>query len=548
MTLFQRMRRPVAMQLSCLALALGSAWGCGDSDDESGLSGWYDDGETGDQDDYTPGLEPPMTGTNVSFGGSQDIGFMRGQLEAGRVPSLDSLDDAGFFAEHFIELPAPSCGQRVCVQPMVAVMGSLFDTEPVTMLHLGLKSPIVADPSARPPLDLSVVVDVSGSMMGDKIEQVKQGLELLVDSMRDSDRIALVIYSDNASVESELSPVVDKRIELRRAIDSLIANGGTNIYAGLELGYGQLLTRFDEEAQGRERRVILLSDGVPTQGRTDTPGILQLSRGFNSEGIGISTIGLGADFNIELMRGLSQQGDGNFYFVEDASAVDEVFEEELSFFLVPVALDLTLEVTAGESYTLAQAYGAPLWQDTAAGGKVEIPSVFLAHRESDEDVTDQGDRRGGGGSLIARLLPRADAGDPENATIATVELRFRDPATSELVSDRVELRYPGPLRSVLNQGYWKAGNLAAAHKSFVMLNVYLGMERAITEFHARTADRQTIAELDALIAAVEDYNQEIKDVDIELDLELLDMLRDNLVSSGVSASRADLRDDPWPCD
>jgi hypothetical protein len=87
-----------------------------------------------------------------------------------------------------------------------------------------------------------------------------------------------------------------------------------------------------------------------------------------------------------------------------------------------------------------------------------------------------------------------------------------------------------------------------AHKSFVMLNVFLGMERAISEFHNRTADRQTIAELDALIAAVEDYNQEIQDVDIELDLELLDMLRANLVGAGVTASRADLRDDPWPCD
>jgi hypothetical protein len=81
-----------------------------------------------------------------------------------------------------------------------------------------------------------------------------------------------------------------------------------------------------------------------------------------------------------------------------------------------------------------------------------------------------------------------------------------------------------------------------------MLNVFLGMERAITEFHNHTADRQTIAELDALIAAVEDYNQEVQDVDIDLDLDLLDMLRANLIRAGVTASRADLRDDPWPCD
>lgn len=532
-----------AVVLMCAVLPISGALGCSAASDEGGsLSGgtWMNGA--------APGVEPPNNGSNVSFGGSQDIGFMRGQLEAGQVPSLDALDAAGFFAEHFIETPAPSCGERVCVQPMVAVMQSLTHDEPLTMLHVALKSPIEASDAVRPPLDLAVVVDVSGSMQGEKIEYVRQGLELMVDGMRDGDRLALITYSDFASVVAELAPVGENRVALRRTVQGLFADGGTNIADGLELGYQALLDTFDEESVERERRVVLLSDGVPTVGDTNTNSILNLSAGYNSEGIGLSTIGLGSDFNIDLMRGLSLQGDGNFYFVEDAAAVDEVFEEELSFFLVPVAFDLKLEVTTGDSYDLVGALGAPLWQNTAAGGEIEIPSVFLAHRESADDVTEDDGRRGGGSSLIAQLVPRASASDEADTTIATVALSFRDPSTNEIIEDRVALSYPERLHTLRPEGYFAADDVTDAQKSFVMLSIYLGMRDAIQAFHARTASSRTIGELDQLIAAVEDYNDEVDDKDIELDLELLDMLRANLIGSGIGRVHTTLRSDPWPCD
>jgi len=492
-----------------------------------------------------PGFEAPVTGTNVSFGGAQDIGFLRSQLEAGQVPSLDSLDEAGFFAEHHIALPPPSCGARVCLQPMIGVMGNLVDGSPCTMLHLGLNSPIKADPAQRPPLDLAVVVDVSGSMAGEKLAYVQEGLGLLIDSMRDGDRLSLITYSDLAQVAQPLAPVAEQRVALRRAAQGLIASGGTNLADGLDTGFRELLDNFESD---REHRVILLSDGNPTQGLTDTASILALSRGYNSEGIGLSTIGLGSDFNIDLMRGLSQQADGNFYFLEDAGAVDEVFTEELSFFVVPVAFDLQLTLTAGDSYDFARAYGAPLWHDTSTGGNLEIPSVFLAHRKAASDVTKDDGRRGGGSSLIVELLPKGDALDERDATIATVELSFRDPSTDERVHDSVALGYPGRLGDVPSAGYFEADELDAAHKSFLMLNVYVGLERAITDYQDGNASAETIAELDALIAAVRDYNEEIADKDVELDLELLDMLRQNLRAAGIPERRTVVKADPWPAD
>lgn len=531
-----------------LAAVLGIALaGCGSDASASAPTsgvGQPHSGSTPPPSGSTP-TTPTSGGTNVSLGGSQDTGFLRGQLEDGLVPTPQALDAAGFFAEHYIELPPASCGKRVCLQPMLAVMGNLMDGSNCTMLHLGLNSPLAADPGARPPLSLSVVIDVSGSMQGEKIELVRDGLELLVDGMKDGDELSLVTYSDFADVVAPLQAVDGRRAELRRTIQGLQAAGSTNLAEGLETGYREILAGYDSS---RQNRVILLSDGQPTAGITGQSSILSLSRAYNSDGIGLTTIGLGADFNIELMRSLALQADGNFYFLEDVGAVNEVFEEELSFFVVPVAFDLELEVTSGPAYDFGRALGTPFWTDSPSGGRLDVPSVFLAHRESDDDVTEDDGRRGGGSSLLLELMPQPDLAGEAGSTVATLELSYRDPESQETVKDEVTLAYPYPPNELRRQGFFQAESLTSVQKSFVMLNIYVGIERAVVAYHSNQASRQTLADLDHLIAAVTDYNDEVADTDIELDLELLDMLRANLIRAGVPVETIAPVSDPWPAD
>lgn len=529
-------------------LALGGGCvGCSGGMDSSGDAAQFQGGAPPPRVTPSPAgtSTPPPGGTNVNLGGSQDAGFLREQLQAGLVPAPAALDAAGFFAEHYIELPPAACGEKLCLQPMMAVMGNLFDGGNCTMLHIGLKSPLAADPGARPPLSLSVVVDVSGSMQGEKIALVREGLGLLIDGMRDEDRLSLIAYSDGVNVLSPLTPVESGRANLRRLVGGLVADGGTNLAAGLEAGYRTIEEGYEP---GRQHRLILLSDGVPTAGVLDPNAILAASRAYNSDGIGLTTIGLGSDFNVTLMRGLAQQADGNFYFLENVGAVKEVFEEELSFFLVPLAFDVSLKVEAGDDYDFGRSLGTPFWANTARGGRLDVPSVFLAHRESADDVTEDEGRRGGGSSLLVELMPRASISGDTEPVVATLELSFRDPETDEMVEDRVSVTYPHPADVLESSGYFQAPDPAAIQKSFVMLNVFVGMERAILDFHARSFSARTIAELDNLIAAVSDYNEEIEDKDIELDLELLDRLRQNLVRNGVPDSRAGVPANPWPAD
>lgn len=486
--------------------------------------------------------------TNVNLGGTQDFGYFRRLLDDGIVPQPGDFEASGFFAEHHTPLPTPDCGERVCVQGLLGVMQTLFDRSQCTMLQVGLNSPLVADPGARPPLSLVVVVDVSGSMSSrGKLDFVVQGLGVLMEELEEGDELAIVTYSDQASLVAPMREVTSREDELFDVINGLVADGGTNLYDGLQLGFEHLLAHYDS---GRQNRVLLLSDGQPTEGETAPFRIREMAVDYTRQGLGLATVGLGMDFDYALMSGLASDGDGTFYFAEDAGAVDEIFEEELSFFTVPVAFDLELEVDAGAAYEIVAVHGTDQWEGTVRSGSLAMPSVFLAHRESDEDVTDDGGRRGGGSALVLELMPLMSM-DPQfedGADVAALALSFREPGTDAVIEQSAVVRYPHAPWTFLDTGFFLADDPAIAQKTFVMLNLYMGIEEACARFHLGDED-EAIAALELLLAATRDYNEEIGDVDIEYDIALVEQLVDVMEDAGGSLPEdIEWSDDPWPAD
>lgn len=449
-------------------------------------------------------------GGGVGFGGAQDIGELRDIIERGQVPRSNILDAGGFFAEHYVELPAPTCGQSLCVHPMLARGRDWVTQEKKLTLQLAVSTTI--DPATLPkrPLDLVVIVDRSGSMVEDeRLVKVQRGLRLLLEQLGEGDQMALVTFDHAARINAPLGSSPET---LLSAINALRPGGSTNIYDGLEMGLD--IAKDQLAIEERESRVILLSDGLATAGNTSSPAILALADGFVEEGIGLSTIGVGLSFDTELMRGLAERGAGNFYFLEDAAAVDEVFTQELAISMTPIATKLDLKVSAGPGLLISDAVGHKAWTRDARLAQLKIPAAFAVSRDGSPG---QG-RRGGGGALFLELQDTSASGE-ETATVTfSYQLPGQaEPQTQTVVVSRIGEPVEGDPRPAVSH--------AAMLKHSAMYEIYRGLRTALER-----NDRYSYCAaptLSQLIAYGTTWNDIFADEDIAADLALVEQLEQN---------------------
>ena len=175
----------------------------------------------------------------------------------------------------------------------------------------------------RTPLNLAVVLDKSGSMTGAKLEKAKQAALQLVDRLTSKDVFSLVIYSDDARVLVPAQYVEDKEA-LKDKIEGIEAGGSTALYAGVKTGARQIQEYFSNK---RINRVILLSDGLANVGPSSTRDLRRLGSDLAEKGISVTTIGVGDDYNEDLMAGLAEASDANYYYVKDTEKASGDFRE-----------------------------------------------------------------------------------------------------------------------------------------------------------------------------------------------------------------------------
>lgn len=524
------MAAAVAMGLYALtgcAADAGSDAG-GGTDGGAGFSTAGDGDSAGPQDD---GVGPA-----VGQGGAQDFGQFRQILENGDIPGPETLDDVGFFAEHRINLGEATCEDEVCLSGTLAVMGNMMNGTNCTMVMLGMTTPIDIESMPRPPLNLAIAIDTSGSMIGAPIDYVRTGLAQMQDVLRPEDRITLIGFSDRAQVLAE--NVAGDDAALTEAIESLEADGRTNIYAGLRAALEYVDASADPESQNR---VLLLSDGEATTGLVNDARVRTLAESYAAEGIAVSTIGMGDDFDPELMRGLAETGGGAFYFLEDPAAVTEVFAEEAEAFLLPLAQNVVIDAEVSEGYSLRGVFGTQRAVVTPGRARIEIPSLQLAHRVSASD--NEGGRRGGGGAMVVELTPEPGA---TGGDVGTLRIAYDTPWSDERVEQEIEIQSPLDPGETPEDGFFEADG---TRKAFVTLNLYAGFEMAAVRAAAGDG-LGAMAVLEPLRDAVDGWLDVFPDPDIEDDLRYVDMFIANLEARGVEPpmNLPPPEEDPWPQD
>ena len=218
---------------------------------------------------------------------------------------------------------------------------SPFGGENHWLMRVGLQGKEIANED-RKDATLIFTIDVSGSMAReDRLGLVKRSLRLLVDELRPTDEVGIVIYGSRGQVILKPTSGEDKNTIIE-AIDRLQSGGSTFVEEGLELAYDMAV---DQVEPGRITRVIVLSDGVGNVGNTSADSILREVRSQVDRGVTLTTVGFGMDnYNDVLMEQLANDGNGSYHYVDDISEAQRIFVENLTGTLQTIAKDSKVQV------------------------------------------------------------------------------------------------------------------------------------------------------------------------------------------------------------
>jgi Ca-activated chloride channel family protein len=234
-------------------------------------------------------------------------------------------------------------------------------------------------PSKRLPMNVALVIDRSGSMRGDKIQNAREAARHFVKQLKDNDRIAIISYSDDVRVDLPAS-LATKEVKKQAldAIGRIHAGGSTNLSGGLFRGQSEIKKNI---STGQVNRVILMSDGLANRGVTDTKALSQHTQKAAQGGVSVSTMGVGTDYNEDLMTAVADHGSGNYYFIKESKAIANVFTQELRKMFSTVAQNAQVELLLDDGVDLKQVYGYTFRRD---GDKVVIPlaEIFAGQKRS----------------------------------------------------------------------------------------------------------------------------------------------------------------------
>jgi len=402
-----------------------------------------------------------------------ETALFRGQVPA---PALDLVANTGSGSGPTIAAPE----ERALALDIRTGMERLAPEGGPVHVALTVRSADRA-PASRPEVAVHLVMDTSGSMAGQAMEHARQAARQLAELLEPTDRFSLVQYATDASVVVTHGAVGPNRRNILRQIDGLVASGGTNLEAGLRLGYEQAsLSRGREDAV---QLVIVLSDGQPNQGVTDPWMLSEMAAGAFQGGTETTTIGVGNNYEPQVMSTLAEYGAGGYYYLPDASTIEGVIRAELDVRCQPVARGVELRIRLADGVELLEAYGSRRLTQAEAQ-RVRNAEIAVDHQEqhhSDIRRDRQSDQEGG----MRFFIPGFARNDQH-----TILLRLRAPSGvsgAEVTLADVEMRYKDRIiRS--NQGDERRVNVSyAASRAEALSTLDNDVRRAVYSFRTGQA-------------------------------------------------------------
>jgi Ca-activated chloride channel family protein len=208
------------------------------------------------------------------------------------------------------------------------------------VIKILLDVPQTLDASQRPPVNLCLVLDRSGSMSGNKLEKAKEAAIVALRLLGQRDLFSLVSYDHQ--VTTLISPVSAANSEwIEGRIRDIAPGGNTALFGAVSQGAAEIRKHLDDRYV---HRLILLSDGLANVGPSSASDLGRLGAALLKERISVTTIGIGNDFNEDLMTQLASRSDGNHYFVESSPDLPRIFTKELGDLLSIAASQIRIQI------------------------------------------------------------------------------------------------------------------------------------------------------------------------------------------------------------
>ena len=234
--------------------------------------------------------------------------------------------------------------------------GVIVDKDNTFEVLLRVSSDLKRDPKLykRLPLNLSLVIDRSGSMQGQPLDEAKKSAAMLVDRMNENDQLSVVTYDDQVDVVFPTTKVINKPI-LKHLISGIRPGGMTALYDGWSVAADQVSLYSGENYFSR---VLLLSDGQANHGLKDPEIISSSCQKMAEQGVTTSTYGLGPHFNENLMTRMAESGQGQSHYGQTANDLMDPFQEEFDLMDAILARRLKLQISPelGVSFEILNGY------------------------------------------------------------------------------------------------------------------------------------------------------------------------------------------------
>ena len=358
---------------------------------------------------------------------------MRRFINRGELPPADAIRTEELVNYFSYDYPKPTGNDPVKI---TVEAGTCTWNTAHRLVRIGLKAKEIPT-EQLPASNLVFLIDISGSMWGaNRLDLVKSSLKLLVNNLRNKDKVAIVTYAGSAGVKLEATSGGDKQ-KIREAIDELTAGGSTAGGAGIHLAYQIAKKNFISDGNNR---IILCSDGDFNVGVSSAEGLEQLIEKERKSGVHLTVLGYGmGNYKDKKIQVLAEKGNGNHAYIDNLQEANRVLVGEFGATLHTVAKDVKLQVEFNPFQV--QAYRL-----------IGYESRLLKDEDFNNDAKDAGDM--GAGHTVTAFYEVIPAG-VKNEYVGKVDdlkyqkkekMTLKPTGSDELLT--VKLRYKAPDKDV----------------------------------------------------------------------------------------------------